>query len=196
MSVKRTRNEVAKEKVINFKLEKEMKISDMIKKGYRRKEVITLFEHLEELGFGEYVRGTRGVGNPTRFTTNEKCPDSFSITFHVFRNRKTKQEKEQECDTPIDDGDSITNLIRSNTKDMKLEPCPSDGKGYAIGTNNNKAFLVRPAKGGFETIEKAVRACWYIFEGKVDTFKSRNMKDFEQVASKLRGLGYVELKGE
>jgi hypothetical protein len=135
MAGKRTRNEVAKEKVVEFKLEKEMKISDMIKKGYRRNEVITLFEDLEELGFGEYIRGTRGIGNPTRFIINEKCPDSFSITFKVFRFRKTKKEKEQNNDISVEKQDHITSLINAHSKDMKLEPCPSEGKGYAIGTN-------------------------------------------------------------
>jgi len=194
MVAKKIRNEVAKERIIEFKLEKEMMISDLINKGYRRKEVIALFEHLEELGFGNYIRGTRGLGNPTRFTANERCPDSFSITFKVFRNRNSKQLKEDIEEKTVEDVDSITNLIILHSKNLKIEPFPSGNKGYAVGTNKNKAFIVRSSNGGFETIEKAVKDCWYIFEGKVDIFKSRNMKDFEQVASILRGLGYIELK--
>lgn len=193
------RNEVAKEKVVEFKLDKEMKISDMINKGYRRKEVITLFEHLEELKLGEYIRGTRGASNPTKFIANERCPDSFSITFKVFRFRKNSQEQIQEqesCCKVVENFDNIAKVIASHSKKLKIEPFPTDSSGYMVGTSDDKAFIVRSSECGFKTIEQAVKSCWHIFEGKVSLFKSRNMKDFEQVASMLRGVGYVELKGE
>ena len=198
---KKDRNEVAKNKTIDFELSKEMTMPSMVGKGYRRKEVISLFEKLEELQYGEYVKGKRG-GSPTKFISNDDCPASFTMIFKVFRFRKTQQEKEVDNKTTTAvandcNYDSISAEILRSIPQVKMEACPVSKvtNGYALGVKDDKVFLVRPSQGGFDTIEKAVKASWGIFENNVTLFKSKIMSDSIQVASILRGLGFIQLKG-
>jgi len=199
----KTRTEIAKEKIVVFSLEKEMSMPLMLNKGYRREEIISLFKQLEDLLFGMYIPGKRGRSNPAKFYANDKCPEEYTMTFKVFRNRKTRQEKEKEVtETSSHDSldDKITKTIATSLPKLKMEEFPqtkSNNKGYALGSFDGKVFLVRTSDGGFDSIEKAVKASWSLFDGKVPLFKSRIMNQVSQVASTLRGLGYVSLtKGE
>jgi hypothetical protein len=186
---KRTKIEKAKEKNIEFSLSKEMKMPDLLKKGYNRKEIITLFESLEKEGLGQYVKGKRGRGNPATFIANDDCPEKAIIAIKVFRERReNKEEKEEKVDF-------ISNKIKESTRKLELQPCPDIGNGgYAIGIDNEKAFLVRPIEGGFDSIEQAVKSCIELFDDAC-CFKSKVMNKPKQIASKLRGLGFINLKG-
>jgi len=194
MIFKKSRNECVKDKLVKFELDKEMKMPDLLKKGYRRNEIVTLFELLESQNFGVYTKGKRGRNSPTMFLANDRCPDVYEITFKVYRLRKNKKEGEVE-DVVDQSSDHISFIIANVIPKLKIQSCPMNRKGgYSLGVFEDKIFLVRSLDGGFETIEQAVKFSWDLFNGKIEIFKSKIMSDVEQVASTLRGLGFVQLE--
>lgn len=184
------RKEVAKNKIVEFKLSRVMTMPLLLKEGHRRNEIIELFSKLASMEYGEYIKGKRGAGNPAKFIANENCPDTFPMVFKIFRNRRTKEEMGK--DTKIEQVKDTNN----HKNKLRMQYCPeSSDKGYAIGIGDNKAYLVRLPQGGFHSIEGAVKASWKLFEERATFFKSRIMNEHTQIVSKLKGTGYVQLKG-
>lgn len=85
-----------KDKKLIFKLQKEIRLADLVKKdGYQRTEVEALFAELEANGLGEYIPGSLGRGKSAKFVCNDGFPENYEITVQVRRLRKEYAGKPQ-----------------------------------------------------------------------------------------------------
>jgi hypothetical protein len=186
------KTEKIKEKKIVFDTSDIMIMPKLIEKGYKRSDITALFEELSSHGFGEYIKGKRGRGSSSSFNPNETCPKRFELVCRIYRDRKTeKEETEFKEET-----DSITKEITSSIPKLKIYNFidkTDNQERYSIGFYDEKAFLIRSKKGGYDSIEEAVKASLDLFEN-ASLFKSRLMTPVEQIASILRGVGFIALQ--
>ena len=182
--------ETAKIKKISFEIKSKMTITEMVKIGYRRPEVEALFVELHDKKLGYMIKGVRG-GNPTTFFAAPCCPKIYEMSFEVFRIRKTAEERGSIETKIINDVITIT-IASCKNLDVEDKLPETDNDGYAIGFQDNKALLIRMNKGGYSSIEMAVEAVLDKLNT-VSTFNSKKMTRVEQIASSLRGTGFIVL---
>jgi len=58
---------------------REITITYYINEGYDRRYVTMLFEKLQALGYGEFLRGKKGRGFVAKFVANKKCPEVYIL---------------------------------------------------------------------------------------------------------------------
>ena len=185
------RKETAKIKKIVFNIDAKMTLPELVKAGYHRREVKALFTELHDKKLGYMIDGVRG-GNPMTFFASPCCPKTYELDFKVYRFRKTVEEKTNFIVENSIVNDVITTTIAS-CKNLDVEIIPeSDNNGYVIGFQENKAVLVRVDNGGYSSIEDAVNVVLNKFDS-FSTFNSRSMSRVQQIASTLRGIGFVQL---
>ncbi len=56
-----------------------LSIKLLMARSYEKKDIISLFKKLQELGYGSFETGSQGRGNAGKFVYNEKCPESFTM---------------------------------------------------------------------------------------------------------------------
>lgn len=94
--VKQTRRSPdLKDKTIEFSLTKEMRLADLVEKGYQRKEVEALFQTMQENGLGVYEKGRLGRGCSGKFICNDGFPEKCTIVMQVRRLRQNYIGKPQ-----------------------------------------------------------------------------------------------------
>jgi hypothetical protein len=186
------KKEATSTKTVTFNIAPKMTITEMVNAGYRRNEVELLFKELHDKKLGYMIEGKRG-GNPMTLFAAPSCPKTYDLSFEVYRLRRSDAEREAiEAKNKDAVTDTITALIAS-FKELKIGQVPeSESDGYVIGFQDNKAVVIKITKGGFHSIEDAVKAAIDQFE-KFITFNSKHMNRVEQIASVLRGRGYMSL---
>ncbi len=182
--------ESVKMRTVIFTLSSVMKMPEMVKK-YRRTEVDALFAELFVKDYGTLIKGKRGRSNPTTFIANANCPDSYSMEFEYFRTRNSLpvQQEEANVDAVVENFES---KIPTTPKTPESAPLNEKG-GYILSFSDCYVFLDRASNAGFSSIEEAVSASWDKIEGFIPTHKMRHMTPIQQIASKLRGTGWVVL---
>ncbi len=93
VEVKTRKSPDLKAKVVEFTLDKEMRLADLVQKGYQRKEVEYLFASMEAEELGIYEAGRLGRGCSAKFTCNDGFPEKYTITVQVRRLRQEYQGK-------------------------------------------------------------------------------------------------------
>lgn len=179
-------------RVVVFNLLKDqMNMTAMIELGYYRDEISVLFQKLQQASFGQHVLGKRGRNGVEKFVPNDLCPDTFEV---IFDKRPTRGKVEAEIKEGPTDGIIFSKFL---TMKRKLSYIPSTGQpGYVVSFSicGNYILLDRIADGGFESIEKATDNIWEQIKDNAPVYASKNMTPTEQVASILRGKGFIQLR--
>lgn len=89
-------NNVALTLSITFDLQlpynqKDLSLDLMLARQYNKKHIVACFEELDQKGFGVFDRGARGRGYWAKFTPNETCPKSYTLTFEIKKRGKKKK---------------------------------------------------------------------------------------------------------
>jgi len=100
--VKTRRSPDQKAKVVEFTITKEMRLADLVKDGYQRKEVEHLFTVMEAEGIGEYQAGHLGRGCSAKFICGENFPEKYTITVQVRRLRQDYTGKPAPVAAPVE----------------------------------------------------------------------------------------------
>jgi hypothetical protein len=181
-------------KVVVFNLLKEqMDMTSMVQLGYCRDEVSILFNKLAQASFGQHIPGKRGRNGVEKFIPNELCPDTFEITFN-----KRPQKDSITTVEKVEPGNGVV-FTETLSLQRKLPQVTSTGKaGYVVSFSicNRYILLDRLSDGGFDSIEDAVDNIWDQIKDKTTSFPCKNMNEIEQVASSLRGKGFVKLENK
>jgi hypothetical protein len=167
-----------KTKSIRFDLSETMLLKDMVEYGYQRNEIIKLFEELESLQYGEFFRGSKGRGNPTKFICNNKAPTSYMLNVDV-----KKLHLNYAGLPPAENRQKLSrNTIAIASGLYK----------YQLTIKDNKLYLERDAVGE-ETIDQALKKIWEAIKDNVVEKETKQMNSFDIVISKLKGSGQYEL---
>lgn len=183
--------ETQDKKVVVFTLIKDkLNMTDMLELGYCRDEITSLFKALAEKSFGQHIPGRKGRNGTEKFIPNDLCPESFEMVF----NKRPKSNKVEEVKV-IPNTDAVYAEFLSMERRPNNKLPSTDKAGYVISFSVDDNFIIldRLADGGFSSIEDAVESVWDRIENKVQTYECKHMSKIEQVASSLRGKGYIEL---
>lgn len=104
----------------SFTIDGEQRLPDLVAKGYKRLEVLQLFEELENNKLGVYIRGTRGKGKCSKFIPGKFCPKTYSIQVsEAFIPKKVEQSVDPIVEVNIDivaDTDNVPKAPKKNSK--------------------------------------------------------------------------------
>ena len=181
-------------KVVVFNLLKEqMDMTSMVELGYCRDEISILFQKLAQASFGQHILGKRGRNGVEKFIPNDLCPDTFELTFN--------KRPQKDSVITVEKVEPQNGVVFSETLSLqrKLPQIKSTGKaGYVVSLSvcNQYILLNRLSDGGFVSIEDAVESIWDQIKDRTTSFPCRNMNEIEQVASWLRGKGFVKLENK
>ncbi len=84
----REKNALQDKPIIFKPLKVEMTVTEFMKKGYQREEIEDFFIELEVEGYGQYIIGSRGKGNHSRFIGNDRLPIEYLMVFKSASPRK------------------------------------------------------------------------------------------------------------
>ena len=187
---KNPENVELKDKVVEFKLSAAMRLPDLIKIGYQRKEIVELFAELEKKGFGMYMEGSRGKTNCATFEFFEKNPETYRMTFKVGKLHKDYVGKPEEI--KVEDKKAASSIIPASISgNQGIQAVPGATEYYCF--LDNDTIRLRKIPNGAGTIEGALQNMWDQIEERIVEPHYNNMTIIETVASKLRGFGYYRL---
>jgi hypothetical protein len=163
-----------------------MTVNELVYVGYKRDEVHRLFETLQSLGFGEYIKGPYGQYGDASFIANQDCPETYTLSVKK-RTRRKKEQKVLDNKSIFDHIYSIPHYPYDYSMPSKL------GTGYACSVGDNYLFVDRIAGGGYDSIEEAVSNIWEYIESNVPIKGTKEMSAKDHVASYLKGFGFYKL---
>ena len=173
-----------KEKLVDFSLSKFMKMPDLIKKGFQRKEIIALFETLEAEGMGIYTRGSIGKGKCSSFDFMVDPPEKRRMTFYVDRLHTEYAGKP---------GEDTRKPIPFSEEEKEERRVSFNAHSYQVSIENGKLVVVL-IEGGSKSIQHALDKIWDKVSDKVKEPHYNHMSTKDVVVSKLMGLGYYNLE--
>lgn len=192
-----------KDKIVSFKLSKEMSMPIMLRDGFQRKEVEILFEKLQEAGFGIYVIGRPGKGGSAKFIANDKCPEKYVISFKVKRLHKEYAGVPEDKPFTIKNADGTEEILSKkpltqSEKILMIERKPKSipvniNSGYVCSVAQNYLFVDKIANGGFNRIADALNDVWNDIKSFVSAKGTKYMSPKDEVESSLMGKQYYQL---
>lgn len=190
-------NEATKDKVVKFPIFDGVSILSLMKLGYQRRDVEQLFEHMESIGLGKYVRGARGKGNVSHFLTAPHCPKEYVMTFKVklLHGNYVGCPEELKKPTAAAPLPSIINEKIEKIKSIPHSPLymPHNlGTGYLCSYTDEYIIIDRVTNKGYNTIESALNTVWDDIKHKITIKATRNMTEKDQVISKLKAFNYYK----
>jgi len=176
---------------VKFNLINSLTMPELLKAGYRREDIIKLFETLENNNFGVFHKGKRGKGCCSFFEKNEKCPNEFVVHGRNRYNKKTSTSVVKA--EPIISSESTSVKLQTinalwNLSQNIVQDVSSCNIGYRCDVFAGQILVLHRIRGGGEsTIKEALQNVWDIVSDKINI-------DIEEAISKLRGHGFCLLR--
>jgi hypothetical protein len=188
--IKRRDENQEKDKVIKFPIFNGITVVALTKLGYQRHEVEKLFEELENLGYGKYVRGSKGKGNCAYFEAGENCPTEYTMVFKVKLLHSNYTGCPEELKSVNNVALSQPSVINDRIEKIKAIPHipvsmpPNLGIGYVCSYTDDYIIIDRLVNKGYNTIEEALDTVWDDIKDRVKIKPTRYMTEKDQVISK------------
>ena len=187
---------IYKQKVINFKLSPIMTMPQMVLLHYGRHEVEALFQTLQNDGFGEYIKGARGRNGCAKFIANDKCPETYEISFQQKVLISNKPKTYFSSAPPVND--KVEGQISEVDRIMAIKRKPTrvpqnERSGYVCSVASGYLFVDRVSKCGFNSITDALDDIWNDIKRYVSAKGTKEMTQKEEVESRLMGLHFYKL---